>query len=207
MLEQPHQPTNTPTPTPTPTNTPTQTPTNTPTNTPTQIPTTTPTRTPTPRILTGLSPAKLWVGLKNNDDMGLRLDLLAEVFVNDTKVGQSQLNKISSGGSAFSGAILNSIPFSLTPVPINTGDALKIRVSARRTCFNEGHNSGTATLWYNGKAIDTGAARDAGSRFDASINGSSSDYYLRTGLALSTTAGASRTSIGKLVDSRVPCAS
>ena len=32
-------------------------------------------------LLTALSPAKLWVGLKNSDAVGLRLDLIAEVFI------------------------------------------------------------------------------------------------------------------------------
>jgi len=36
--------------------------------------------------LTVLSTAKLWVGLRNSDDVGLRLDLKAEVFVNSTSV-------------------------------------------------------------------------------------------------------------------------
>jgi uncharacterized repeat protein (TIGR03803 family) len=203
--------TNTPTPTPsrTPTNTRTQTSTRTTTNTPTQTftrtPSWTPTNTPTPRELTALSPANVWVGLKNSDDVGLNLDLLAEVFVNTIRVGQGHLDNVSAGGSGFNGAILDSMAFNLTPVPFNFHDALRIRVSARRTCSGAGHVSGTATLWYDGRRIDTGSARDAGSRFDATLSGSNVDYYLRKTFNLSATAGTSRTSIDKYVDSSAPC--
>jgi hypothetical protein len=157
--------------------------------------------------ITGLSPAKVWVGLKNGDDVGLRLDLLAEVFLDATKVGQGELDNVGSGGSGFNNAILNTIPLSLTggPVLVGSGDALKIKVSARRTCFGTGHVSGTPRLWHNGQAVDSGATRDAGSRFDATIGGTTSDYFLRSGFALSTTAGSSRTSADAFVNSSAPC--
>jgi hypothetical protein len=160
--------------------------------------------------LTGLSPAKLWVGLKNSDDVGLRLDLKAEVFINSTgnpPAGTGERDNVSSGSSGFNNALLNTVNLALTngPVSLAPSDVLLLRVSVRRTCSGGGHASGTARLWYNGKAIDTGASRDAGSRFDATIAGSTSDYYLRTGFNLSTTAGSSRTSIDKFVDSSTAC--
>src|SRR6185295_8424912 len=36
---------------------------------------------PAPSFLSDLSPARVWVGLKNGDDAVLRLDLLVEVFI------------------------------------------------------------------------------------------------------------------------------
>ena len=45
--------------------------------------------------LTSLNPAKVWVGLKNSDAVGLRLDLKTEVFVNQIKVGEGQLNNVT----------------------------------------------------------------------------------------------------------------
>ena len=36
------------------------------------------------RTLTAVGPAKVWIGLKNSDDVGLRLDLRAELLVNGT---------------------------------------------------------------------------------------------------------------------------
>jgi hypothetical protein len=186
--------------------TPTPTPTNTPTNTPIP-PTNTPTPTPPPGSLTDLSPAKMWVGLKNSDDVGLRLDLLAEVFINATQVGQGELDNVASGSSGFNNAILQTIPLSCTgcPVPAPPGSQLKIRVSARRTCFGGGHTSGSPALWYNGQPIDAGLTRDAGSRFDATIGGSTDDYFLRLAFALEKTPGNARTSIGILVNSLAAC--
>lgn len=161
------------------------------------------------RTLTALSPAKLWVGLKNSDDVGLRLDLKAEVFINSTAnppVGTGELDNVSSGSSGFSGALLNTINLTLIGSPtLSPGDQLLLRASVRRTCTGGGHAAGTARLWYNGAKIDSGATRDAGSRFDATINVTNSDYFLRTGFVLSTTAGAARTSIDKPVDSSASC--
>jgi len=60
-------------------------------------------------------------------------------------------------------------------------------------------------LWYSGKKVDSGATRDAGSRFNAAIAGSTDDYFLRTSLALSKTAGSARTSIDQFVNSAAAC--
>ena len=158
-----------------------------------------------------LAPAKLWVGLKSSDAVGLRLDLKAEVFINSTgnpPAGTGELDNVSSGSSGFNNALLNSISLALTdgPLSLSPGDILLLRVSVRRTCSGAGHASGTARLWYNGKAIDTGTSRDAGSRFGAAINdGGINNYYLRPGFILSRTAGASKTSVDKFVDSSAPC--
>ena len=76
----------------------------------------------------------------------------------------------------------------------------------RRSCIGTGHLSGIVRLWYNGQLGDNGAARDAGSRFDANIGDSpATSYFLRTGLALSQTAGTSKQSIDVAVDSKEPC--
>jgi len=92
-------------------------------------------------------------------------------------------------------------------MPVNSGDQLKLKLSARRTCTGAGHASGTARLWYNGQPIDSGASRDAGTRFDATIGGSNSNYYARGGFLLDKTAGTSKLSIDKLVTSGAPCPS
>jgi virginiamycin B lyase len=158
--------------------------------------------------LTELSPAKVWVGVKNSDDVGLRLDLLVEVFVNGTRVGQGALDNVSAGSSGFSNAILNTIPLALPggPVTAGTGSQFGVKVSARRTCSAViGHNSGTARLWYNGPPVDSGAGRDAGSRFDATIEGTTSNYFLRSGSALSTTAGSAKIFADVVVNSAVAC--
>jgi len=149
--------------------------------------------------LTALSPAKMWIGLKNSDDVGTKFDLLAEVLRNGTVVGSGQLNDVPGGSNGFNNAVLRTITLALTSaVPMGPGDTMSFRLSVR-IAATSGHNSGTARLWYNGAAIDSGASRDAGSRFDATIAGSTSDYFLRTGFVLNTAAGSSRTFVDKLV--------
>ena len=158
-------------------------------------------------VASAFSPAKVWIGLKNSDDVGQRLDLLAEVFVNATKVGQGELDNVGSGRSGFSNAILETIPLGLTgdSVGATSGAQLKIRVSARRTCTGARHASGTARLWYNGLPVDSGDTRDAGSRFGATIGGTAKDYFLRSGFALSTTAGSNRSYVDAFVNTSAPC--
>jgi len=149
------------------------------------------------KSLTALSPAKLWVGLKNSDDVGIRFDLKADIYKNTTLIGSGGLSSVGGGSSGFNRAQLDSIPLSLTsgPVAVFPDQTLSIVVSVRNACSGSGKNSGTARFWYNGQAIDTGASRDAGSRFDATIGTSTENYFLRAGSALSTTAGSSKTSV------------
>lgn len=144
--------------------------------------------------ISGLSPAKLWIGLANSDDVGIRFDLQATVSKNGTPIGSGSLNSVPGGSSGFNNAILDSITLALSSsVPVSSGDTLSIEVSARNACSGSGKNSGRARLWYNGQPVDSGATRDAGSRFDATINGTNNNDFLRTGDTLSTTAGSART--------------
>jgi hypothetical protein len=145
------------------------------------------------RLLRELSPAKVWVGLANSDDVGIRFDLMAKVFKNGVEVGSGQVASVAGGSSGFNNAVLDTIPLTLTTsVPVTPGESFAIQVFGRNACVASGKNSGRARLWYNGQLIDTGATRDAGSRFDATIGPSNSNYFLRTGFALNTTAGAAR---------------
>ena len=138
----------------------------------------------------------MWVGLANSDDVGIRFDLVANVFVNGVRVGTGHLDSVWGGSSGFNNAILDTIPLALTggPVAVSSGDVFSIQVLARNACVGSGHNSGRARLWYNGQPIDVGASRNAGSRFGATIGGTSSSYYLHPAFALSTTAGAAKVS-------------
>jgi hypothetical protein len=138
----------------------------------------------------------VWVGLKNGDHESLRLDLLAKVYLNGSPVGSGQLDSVAPGAKGFSNARLSTIPLTLAaPVTVSSGEILSIEILVRNACLGSGKNSGVARLWYNGRPIDTGPMRDAGSRFDATIGGSSSDYFLRGDFLLMTTAGSSRLSV------------
>ena len=48
------------------------------------------------RKLTALGDAEVWVGLKNSDDAGLRLDLRADVLVSGALVGQGQVDNVAA---------------------------------------------------------------------------------------------------------------
>jgi hypothetical protein len=145
---------------------------------------------PVSEILTALSPARVWVGLKNSDDAGIRFDLLARVSLNGSPVGAGQLDSVAGGSSGFNNAKLNAIPLTLTAsVPVASSDTLRIEVLVRNACSGSGKSSGTARLWYNGQPTDSGANRDAGTRFDATIGGINTNYFLRGNSVLSTTAG------------------
>lgn len=148
-----------------------------------EYPLSTPTPTPTPiPQITGLSPAKIWIGLRNSDDVGIRFDLLAEAYANGSLISSGQLNSVWGGGSGFSNAHLQTISFnSFSPVDFSSGSTLSIKVYARNACSGSGHNSGTARLWYNGLL--------ANSQFDATIGTNESPYYLVNNFLLSTLPG------------------
>lgn len=57
--------------------------------------------------LSALSPAKVWVGLANSDDVGIRFDLQAIVSVNGSLVGSGHLDSLAGGSSGFNNVKLN----------------------------------------------------------------------------------------------------
>ena len=159
------------------------------------------------RTLTAVEPFKVWIGLKNSDAVGLRLDLRAELLVNGTVAAAGTLNNVSSGSSGFNNAILQSLGMSLTsgPVDLPAGAQVAMRVSARRTCFGSGHNSGTARAWFNGLPIDNGPLRDAGSRIEVTVAGATWPVFLRSGFDLALLPGISRQSVDAAVNSGAAC--
>jgi dipeptidyl aminopeptidase/acylaminoacyl peptidase len=137
---------------------------------------------PPPTLLTAISPAKIWVGLKNSDDVGTKFDLRAEVYKDNTLVSSGQVNSVSGGSSGFNNAKLDAIAFDpFVPVVFTPGSQLKLKLYVRNTCTGPTHNSGTARLWFNDSA--------ANSRFDATIGGSTSDYFLLDNFLLGTSVG------------------
>jgi hypothetical protein len=124
-------------------------------------------------------------------------------------VGRGQLADAAAGGSDFSDANLTTVSLALNSVTdVPAGAALSLRVSVRSSCsVKRAGNSGIARLWYNGQPIDTGnpSRRDPGSRFDATIGGTNSIYFLRPGFTLATNAGASRQSIDATVSDSTAC--
>jgi hypothetical protein len=132
--------------------------------------------------LTTLDPAKVWIGLKNSDDIGTKFDLLAEVYQNSTLIGSGQLDKVNGGSSGFNNAKLNTIPLTLFgPIDWPSSSTLKIKLYVRNTCYGNTHNSGTARLWYNDAS--------ANSQFGATIEDTTQNYFLIDGFNLNIVAG------------------
>jgi PKD repeat protein len=132
--------------------------------------------------VSALTPAGIWIGLKNSDDVGTKFDLKAEAYKDSTLVASGELESFAGGSSGFNNAHLATIPFdSFSAVDLPAGSVLSLKVYVRNACVGSGHNSGVARLWYNDSAASSG--------FSATIGGVSSDYYLRDLFALATTAG------------------
>ncbi|MEK6407428.1 MAG: FG-GAP-like repeat-containing protein [Acidobacteriota bacterium] len=131
--------------------------------------------------LTALGLAKVWIGLKNSDDVGTKFDLLAEVLRNGSVIGSGQLNDVPGGSSGFNNAILDTINLALSSqANVCAADTLGLRLSVR-IAASSGHRSGTARLWYDDAA--------ATSRFNATISGMPGDYFLANAFSLGTSAG------------------
>lgn len=150
-------------------------------------------------------PAHVWMGLANSDDVGLRLDLRAEVLLDSVVVASGEVDDVTTGSSGFSNALLKSIPLTTLATSVADGAVLGFRLSARRTCSGGGHTSGTARFWYGGANVDTGAGRDAGSRLDITVDGATSTYDVLAFDRLYTVPGASRVYTDLKVNSTEAC--
>jgi len=148
--------------------------------------------------------ANIWVGFKSgggddgvtvtddsidgaSDDGSTQFDLRAEVFKNGVLVGSGQLNNVSGGGLGLNNAILRSIglAFSSSNITLVSSDKLSIRLSVRISGDDEGADrpgrKARARLWFNNSRVN--------SRFDATVNGVNSTFYLRDDFLLATSLG------------------
>ena len=147
--------------------------------------------------LAALSPAHLWIGLKNSDDQGTRFDVKTEFLKNETPVA-SGLQRCITGltrNAADAKEVL--VPFAFVPaVPVASGDVLALRVSTRigtnpddTRCTGPGGNHANAAglrLYFD--------AASRQSRFDATIAPDPNRaLYLRSGGVLSAIAPADGT--------------
>ena len=149
---------------------------------------------------------KVWIGVKGTADIGLRVDLLAETFLNGAPAGSSQLANLSTGKNGFANAVLYTVPIPVMDAP--SGTLVETRISARRSCSGTGLNSGTVRLWYNGQPIDAAPGKDAGSRLGATANGHTGYLFLREGFALDPVpgpGGASNLFADELLNSASAC--
>jgi hypothetical protein len=128
-----------------------------------------------------LSPARVWIGLKNSDDVGIKFDLLAELYQSGSLVGSGQLNSVPGGSNGFNNAKLDAVPLGLFTSDFLVGSNLSIKLYVRNAYAGSGKNSSTARLWYNDAA--------ANSRFAATVGGVKRNYYLLNGFALANGPG------------------
>jgi hypothetical protein len=133
--------------------------------------------------VTELSPVQEWIGLKNSDDVGTNFDLKAEVYKNTTLIGSGETLNVSGGSSGFNNAKNRAVALALSQSNVSflAGDKLSIKLYVKVTAVG-GHRSGTARLWFNDAQADT--------HFDATINGTTNNWYIRAGGGLETTPGA-----------------
>jgi endonuclease G len=159
------------------------------------------------RTLTAVGPAKIWLGLANSDDVGLRVDLRTELLIDGTVVAAGDLLNVSTGSSGFNNAILQSVSMALTSgaVDVPSGADVSIRISVRRTCSGGGHNSGRVRAWFNGQPVDGGPTRDAGTRLQVTVGGQTRDLFLRPLFLIGTAPGNVRLPVDQLVGSLLPC--
>jgi hypothetical protein len=150
-------------------------------------------------VSTERSVAQVWVGLKNSDAVGLRLDVKAEVRLNATLIGEGRLDNVAGGSSGFNNAKLHTILLSpAAAVELASGGTVGVTLSIRRTCAGGGHNSGTARLWFNDSQANSGVS--------LATADTPQEFFLRTGFALATTPGSGpKQTIDVGVDSKVPC--
>jgi hypothetical protein len=99
--------------------------------------------------------ARVWIGLKNSDDVGTRFDLHAVVKNGGVPVSSGTLLGSLGGSSGFSNAKLRTIPLSIPASAFTSGDSMSIELSVRDSCVGTSHNSGTARLWYNDGAANS----------------------------------------------------
>ena len=146
--------------------------------------------------------AGLWIGLQNSNAVGLRIDLRTEVYNGGNLVAEGHINGVRTGSSGFNNAILHTVPLEvLAPFTSYT----TVTVSARVSCYEPGHLSGVARLWYNGRFIDTGPTRDAGSRIQFHQMTTQFLRNIDEARRLNTNAGTDRKFLDISLDSSMPC--
>ena len=82
--------------------------------------------------LTSLSPATLWIGLKNSDDQGTQFDLRTEVSINDTPVADGETHCITGVTRNPNKAKEVSVAFGpISDGGLTSGDVLSLTVLTR----------------------------------------------------------------------------
>ncbi len=127
--------------------------------------------------------SRLWVGLKNSDDIGTAFDLRAELYKNTTLIASGLSRCIKGLVRNPAGAREVGVAFEgLDSIPVATGDVISLKVLTRigtkpgnARCSGPGASHASAVglrLYYD--------AASRPSRFGATLNGSSTDLFLHS---------------------------
>jgi hypothetical protein len=151
-----------------------------------------------PQQLNTLEPAKVWVGLQNSQDKGIKFDLKAEAYKDGVLITSGESDSVDSGGAEFNNANLDTINFnSFSPIDFPAGSQLSIKLYVRNSCSGSKNNGKTARLWYNDSGANSG--------FRVIIDSVATNYYLVNDASLSTNVG-SGPKLTKDVDTKTKCA-
>jgi hypothetical protein len=98
--------------------------------------------------LASLSPAKLWIGLKNSDDQGTNFDLRVELLKNGAVIASGETKDIQGVARNPDKAKEVAVPFgTISGGTLASRDALSLRVLAKTT-DQGGHNNATGLRLY-----------------------------------------------------------
>lgn len=149
-----------------------------------------------PRMISSVSSAKIWLGIKNILDIGVKFDIHADVYKNGTLLTSGQLNSVTAGLTGnFASAKLDTIPFNIfSPTAFPAGSQLMFTLSVRNACGGSLRNKGDARLWFDDA--------QANSQFGATIDSTTNNYFLLDNFILGTNSGSSRKTIDISVGSK-----
>jgi hypothetical protein len=95
------------------------------------------------RTLAAAGPARLWVGLKNSDDVGTRFDLRLEIYINDTLVADGEALCVTGLTRSPDGGLEVVVPLDLVDGgSFESGDILSVEVWTRVGTTPEGARCG-----------------------------------------------------------------
>ena len=135
-----------------------------------------------PNTISDLSDVHAWVGLKNSDDQGTNFDLKVELYDGSTLVAsglQRCVTGLTRNATLARDVAITWGPFA--PFTVNSGETLSLKLSTRIGTTLGGARCGAPASHSNARGIRLYYdALSRPSRFDATIGGANSDYYLRS---------------------------
>lgn len=142
-----------------------------------------------PTSLFDLTPANLWLGLKNSDDQGTQFDVMAQLYINNILAAQGETRCITGLTRNPSMAKEIAVPFDpLENGEFKSGDTLSLKVYTRigttpggLKCTGPGgsHNNALGIrLYYDSQARNSGFGVTIDEPEDLFLHSGGSDFFL-----------------------------